>query len=235
MRRTIVVLAVAALSIAATWAAVGGWAVITVEDLPDHLEVGKPTTIAFTIRQHGRDLMADLEPTVILREDGAGRLSRGERVDAQSAGRRGVYSAVITPRDTGLFRVTIDANWHAARITLLPLQVVRSGVAVASLASHDRGQQLFVAKGCVTCHLKRDDPALGQEHLDVFTPELSGRQFPAEWLAAKLADPARNRVRYSEWVEMPNLGLNEQEIAALVSYLNGGAEQRTASSGTSPK
>jgi mono/diheme cytochrome c family protein len=234
MRRAIVVLAVAAFSVAATWAAVGGWAVITVEDLPDHLEVGKPTTIEFTIRQHGREPMSDLSPTVILRKDGAGWLSRGVRATARSAGRAGLYSAVITPQDTGFVRITIDANWLAARTTLLPIRVARPGVVVASLASHDRGQQLFVAKGCVTCHVKRDDPALDQD-IDVFTPELTGRRFPVEWLAEKLADPARNRARYGPNVEMPNLGLDEQEIAALVSYLNGGAEQRTASGRTSPK
>ena len=35
----------------------GGWAVVTVDDLPQAFTVGQPTTIAFSIRQHGVKLM----------------------------------------------------------------------------------------------------------------------------------------------------------------------------------
>src|SRR2546427_11765644 len=32
---------------------VGGWAAITVEDLPDQVVARQPVTLAFTVRQHG--------------------------------------------------------------------------------------------------------------------------------------------------------------------------------------
>ena len=31
----------------------GGWASITVEDLPDYVVTGQPVKLAFTVRQHG--------------------------------------------------------------------------------------------------------------------------------------------------------------------------------------
>jgi hypothetical protein len=77
-----------------------------------------------------------------------------------------------------------------------------------------------VAKGCVSCHAKRDDRQnVGRTDVAI-GPDLTGRAFDAEWLATKLADPARNRVRTNEFVEMPALDLDEPEITALVQYLN---------------
>ena len=37
---------------ALAWLA-GGWAVVTVEQLPDYVEAGKPLTLTFMVRQHG--------------------------------------------------------------------------------------------------------------------------------------------------------------------------------------
>src|SRR5262249_25794057 len=42
----------------------GGWAVITVDDLPESAEVGKPLTLSFVVRQHGVTLLDDLRPSV---------------------------------------------------------------------------------------------------------------------------------------------------------------------------
>lgn len=33
----------------------GGWAVVTVDHLPQYLHVGEVTTLGFTVRQHGRN------------------------------------------------------------------------------------------------------------------------------------------------------------------------------------
>ena len=50
--------------------------------------------------------------------------------------------------------------------------------------------------------------------------DLTGRRFPAEWLATKLADPARFRAGTNGDMTMPDLGLDEPTVSALVSYIN---------------
>src|SRR5688500_19100553 len=45
----------------------GGWAVITLDELPAGVVGGEPYTIGFTVLQHGRTPMTDLYPTVTAR------------------------------------------------------------------------------------------------------------------------------------------------------------------------
>jgi hypothetical protein len=68
----------------------------------------------------------------------------------------------------------------------------------------------------------RDDTEVQERHQVGVGPDLTGRGFAADWLATKLADPARDRVRTTDGVIMPDLDLAEAEIAALVEYVNGG-------------
>jgi mono/diheme cytochrome c family protein len=218
MRRVLAVPAIAILLVGATPAPFGGWAVITVQDLPEYLVAGRSTSLTFTVRQHGLTPMNDLSPTLTLRQNGERR--GGRPVPAERAAQPGQYRATVTVPDTGAVVITIDANWHAAETTLLPLRVAPAGVTVAALSAGERGRQLFVAKGCLSCHTKRDDPLVaGRGDADV-GPDLTGRAFEPTWLATKLADPARNRVRTNEYAVMPNLGLAQPEIEALVRFLN---------------
>jgi mono/diheme cytochrome c family protein len=231
MRRLLAV-SVLALPLMGATSSFGGWAVISVENLPEFLVAGQSTEISFTVLQHGQTPMNDLKPTVLFRQNGERRLLGRRSVNARRGTDPGVYLATFTLPDTGQVEITIDANWHTARITLEPLRVVRTAAAAAALAPTERGRDLFVARGCVSCHMKRDDKELGNRADVRLAPDLTGRGFEREWLAAKLADPARNRVRFSEWVEMPNLGLNEREITALVSYLNRPAAEASPESGS---
>jgi hypothetical protein len=201
-------------------APLGGWAVITVEDVPEYFEAGRPVSLAFTIRQHGESPMNNLEPTVTLRQKGERRVWSRRSVKAVRAAEPGRYQATLTPQDTGDVVISIDANWHTAETTLLPIRVVAAGTTVAALPSADRGRQLFVAKGCVSCHTKRDDRLMVGRNDANIGPDLTGRAFAPEWLAVKLADPARNRVRTNDYVLMPTLGLDDREVAVLVQYLN---------------
>jgi mono/diheme cytochrome c family protein len=220
MRRALAIPAIGLCLIAATPTPFGGWAVITVEQLPEYLEAGRPAPLAFTVRQHGQTPLDDLEPTVTLRQKGERRLWGPRGVKAVRGRGPGRYEATLTPGDTGDVLITIDANWHSASTALLPIPVVTAGRVPDALASEERGRQLFVAKGCVSCHTKRDDRTmLGRNDANI-GPDLTGRTFPADWLAAKLADPARNRVRSNEYVAMPNLGLSDLEVAALTRYVN---------------
>jgi mono/diheme cytochrome c family protein len=109
--------------------------------------------------------------------------------------------------------------------------VVARGQATARLADHDRGRQLFVAAGCVTCHAKVDDPQLGDRRAINVGPALTARQFPVEWLTQKIADPASLRVGTGQESVMPRLELGEREIAAVASYVNYRAQAATATVG----
>jgi mono/diheme cytochrome c family protein len=217
MKHAIGILGIAILVIAAAPARLGGWAVITVEGLPDHLEAGRPTRIAFIVRQHGVTPLDGLTPQVIIQQGSQDPRDR-DRVAAAPVGTPGRYEAAIPAQDAGTVRITIDANWHDATITLLPLRVVPGGQASDATPAPERGRQLFIAKGCVTCHEKRDDREMIARHSVSIGPALTERQFPADWLVAKLADPAKYRAP-NQW-GMPNLQLSDREIAALASYVN---------------
>jgi mono/diheme cytochrome c family protein len=222
MRRIFGVLAASIVLVAAT-PAMGGWAVITVKEPPDQLVVGEPTTLAFTVLRHGQTPMAGLKPTVTLKRRDAGWLKGRQRFTAVPGPERGSYVATVIPEEVGEILITIDAEWHDARITLLPLRAVAAGQARAPVVSAaDRGRILYVAKGCVACHAKRDDGDVQERHQVAAGPDLTGRAFAADWLATKLADPAKNRIRMNEWVVMPDLKLADAEIAALVEYVSGG-------------
>lgn len=237
MRRALGMLSIGTLLIAATPTAFGGWTVITVQELPEYLVAGQPTTLQFMVRQHGRTLMDDRDPTVTMetvgKEKGMLRavFTGRNRVDARRVTGSAVYQASVVAGDTGAVVITIDADWYGSHVKLLPLQVVAAGQAPAALSAPQIGRHLFVAKGCVTCHVKRDDPEVLERGQLSVGPELTGRAFAADWLAQKLADPAKNRVRFSEYAEMPNLGLATGEIAALVSYINERRETVAAGSG----
>ena len=42
----------------------GGWAVITLDELPTNVTAGEPLTIGFTVLQHGKTPMSGLDPTI---------------------------------------------------------------------------------------------------------------------------------------------------------------------------
>jgi mono/diheme cytochrome c family protein len=202
----------------------GGWAVITVDDLPDYVVAGTPVKLSFAVRQHGRTLLGNLRPEVIAK-------GSGEEVQAvtSSSGLRDRYAASLTIPRAGDWTVTIKSGFGPANVTLLPIKVIERGVAPPRpLPGAERGMRLFVAKGCVTCHTLEETSAW--QSLNV-GPSLTGRRYVPEVLATFLADPdksplARNTVSDAR---MPNLGLEEREIAALVSFINSTGQTQKSS------
>jgi len=98
-------------------------------------------------------------------------------------------------------------------VTLLPLTATAGGAALVALPDAERGRRLFVAKGCVTCHLHRD---LDMKPMVAIGPELTERRYPAEYLRQFLADPPPAASSKG----MPDLNLKPAEIAALTSFIN---------------
>lgn len=195
-------------------AAFGGWASITVEDLPDHVTAGRPINVEFTVRQHGVRPLDGLEPRVEARGRGA-----PVRAAAAPTGTAGRYRASVTLPQPGDWTVTIHSGFGKSRLTLLPITAQAAGATPATIAEGERGRRLFVAKGCVTCHLHRSVEESGTYDVG---PELTERPLAPDYLARFLADPSispSNRGRGEG--AMPNLNLDQDEIAALTAFLSG--------------
>ena len=127
----------------------GGWAVVTLDTLPESVVASTPLRLSFTVRQHGQTLMDGLQPKVVA-------VAGKDQVasTAQPAGQTGRYVATLSfPRAAG-WVITVDSGFGAnSRLTLLPLPVVAEANRLATAQTAvGRGLRLFVAKGCVTCH-----------------------------------------------------------------------------------
>lgn len=198
----------------------GGWAVITVEDLPDQIPVGQPETLDFTVRQHGHTLLSNLNPrvTAVAGQDQVSAVVR----PGPSAGR---YRASLTLPHAGVWTITVYSGFGNNNVTLMPVPAVSPGRTAPEIASAERGRRLFVAKGCITCHVHPEVPASGVVNVG---PDLTGRRFTGDYLQRFLADPNIATTRGAGGFEMPNLNLAPREIAALAAFING---ERTAQSG----
>ncbi len=193
----------------------GGWAVITVDDLPRTLTVGEPVNIAFTVRQHGMKPLDGLKPTIVATDE---QHSDAEiRASAMASGPTGHYVAsVVVPR-RGNWRVTINSGFMASRLTLYPIPAVPARSPVQDRqAPAEVGQRLFVAKGCVSCHVH--GAVEGYESSRV-GPDLTPKRYQSDYLAKLLADPSIARTPGKQFI-MPNLQLKSSEIVALVAFIN---------------
>lgn len=267
----------------------GGWAVITLDELPAGVVAGEPFTVGFTVLQHGRTPMADLEPIIIAR-------SGDEKVTVfvKEEGKPGHYAVDMTLPSAGEWAWTIQAFSMEQKMPVLsvaapavspaaevqpvesatvsPILMIRAlalaiglvglvfafrkknriavaltalclivgvgsfmvGAAVPaveaesespakvasdeSISQVELGQQLFVAKGCITCHTNAKVP----NSYDYWTinPEgatnLTNFSASPEILRIRLKDPSEAKSD----TEMPNLGLSEIEIEALIAFIN---------------
>jgi Cytochrome c len=200
----------ATLLVAASW---GGWAVITLDDSPDAVVRGKPVTLTFTVRQHGHTLLDNLRPSIDAMAGG-----NHIRADAVPAGGKGRYSSTLTLPDTGQWRLTINSGFGSSHVDLDPIAVIGTGQPAPAYAAGERGRRLFVAKGCVTCHVHGDVAGSGVVQVG---PELTALRLPADFLQKFLADPSILPPAQQTNGGMPNLDLKPAEITALTAFLSG--------------
>src|SRR6266699_4865096 len=94
-----------ALPVIAAHTSWGGWATITLRELPDYLVARQPTQLTFTVRQHGVHLLGGLSPTV---EATSGK----QRVNAAATpgATEGQYTATLTPIEPGEWTITIHSG-----------------------------------------------------------------------------------------------------------------------------
>jgi hypothetical protein len=269
----------------------GGWAVITLDELPTNVVADEPLTIGFTVLQHGRTPLNDLTPTVYVAQNEE-KLAFRAKADSKP----GHYTATLTFPKDGNWEWSIQAftmdqpmpalNVSAAKVanvnppvaqvesksaSLSPLLLFRAlafgaglvgllfafqrksrmvGMAAAlslvvgvstfllggaipaveaqskasselsaesAVSQAELGRQLFLAKGCITCHYN-DRAASRSEHwtIEIGAPDLSNYSSAPEILFIRLKDPAAAKSD----TQMPNLDLKESEIEALIAFIN---------------
>ena len=270
----------------------GGWAVITLDELPIDVVAGEPLAIGFTVRQHGITLMDGLYPTVTATPPKGDSLM----VNAEPDDTPGHYTATLTFPQEGSWEWSIQAftmhqpmpTLHVAApavgstngpepksdaapalvTSLLIFRMLGFGIALAGLAfafqrksrvagafgalcllivvgtfllggttpgvaaqgkesldasmesspaQVELGRQLFLAKGCITCHYNsraadRDD----YWTIETGAPDLSNYSSHRDVLFIRLKDPLAAKSDS----KMPNLGLKETEIEALIAFIN---------------
>lgn len=108
-------LAVAAALVALLWAApalAGGWAVVTLDSLPQDVRAGQSFQVGFSIRQHGRDLVSTdwdghaLKPVLFAKLEGA---QEGLSFPARQSGEVGHFVADVALPEAGEWSWSISA------------------------------------------------------------------------------------------------------------------------------
>jgi mono/diheme cytochrome c family protein len=90
-------------------------------------------------------------------------------------------------------------------------------VGAQSISQAELGRQLFLAKGCITCHYN-SKAASESEYwtIDNGAPNLSKFSASPEVLRLRLKNPTSVKSD----TQMPNLNLAEGEIEALIAFIN---------------
>ena len=205
-----------AAAIIAGLVAMGGWAVVTVKDLPEYFVAGQRYTIEFQVRQHGRTLLSGLRPQLVI-ESAA---TRDVVIPAVARSAEGTYAVTFTAPAAGHVDFTIRSGFGNSQLRLYPQTVDAAGGSRPAMAARDRGQMLFVAKGCNTCHVNSDLTDRPVNQTITAGPELGGRHLAREYVVQKMKNPASQN--------MPDLGLTDAEAAAIAVFLSG---DRAAASG----
>ena len=205
-----------AAAIVAGFVAMGGWAVVTVKDLPEYFVAGQQYTIEFQVRQHGRTLLNDLHPSLVI---GTSDRKHEATVPAVARSSAGTYAVTFTAPNAERVFLTIKSGFMNTQLRLYPQTVVAAGGSRPAMNASERGQILFVAKGCNTCHANIDLANRPDNQGITAGPELGGRHLAREYVIQKLKTPGQN---------MPDLGLSDAEANALAAFLNG---ERGAASG----
>lgn len=274
--RIMLVFAVSLLAVTPVLA--GGWAVITLDELPGEITPGQPLAIGFMVRQHGSHPMEGLEPTITLVRTGTrGRLT----VPAVAGDEAGHYRATLNFPTEGRWNWSIQAfsmNQEMPPLTVgsatiptreasgmafpLPaaagglgvlltlvafgillrqrarwaIPLVAAGLLVSSFgflsaaagsspaappkvpvgSFEGTGRQLFLAKGCITCHNHDEVSREGDTIFVDVGPDLSTLTADPAYLRSWLHDP----VSIKPETLMPDLDLADGEIEALVAFLN---------------
>lgn len=195
----------AVIAVPASSAVFGGWAVVTIENPPERLTVGVPYTLEYSVRQHGKELLPGLDGRIEARDG-----SKVVTADARPL-TVGKYTAVLTVPSAGSWTITVNSGFGKSMTVMKPIAAAAQGAPVVAMSEPERGEHLFNAKGCVTCHVE----------IKVIPVDVRTNKYDEKFVKQLLADPAAMPKRHKAGVEMPNLNLKPGEIAAIAAYLSG--------------
>src|SRR5262245_15242900 len=116
-------LALASAAMVAVTAYAGGWATVTVKQMPEYLVVGKPAEFRLLVRQHGVSPLDGL--TVHIRAIAPGGIE-ATAIARSVAGATGEYTALLTVPSAGDWTIRIDTDWPATP-ALLPVTAISEG------------------------------------------------------------------------------------------------------------
>jgi mono/diheme cytochrome c family protein len=215
-RSLIALIATAFVLIASTVAFAGGWATVTLNGMPDYFVAGKAVPITFLVRAHGVTLQDGLKTGVTAAMAGEKEL----RFATAQTGNLGEYKAIVTLPKPGEWTIQIESGWMGIPFSLVPMKAIApDSPAPAPVSQIERGERLFVERGCIGCHENRD---VRSKNLTPIGPNLTGRQFPPDALKAFLADPSKSwkGAKEPQIGQMPNLHLTPQDIDAIVAFID---------------
>jgi cytochrome c2 len=113
-------------------AVAGGWAVITLDDLPAQITAGQMLTLGFTVRQHGKTLRDDLQPALhFARAD----INESFSVTAKRQGPSGHYSVDVTFPSAGQWNWRVDIEQFGMITQDMPALMVSAAAGVPASAS----------------------------------------------------------------------------------------------------
>jgi cytochrome c1 len=268
----------------------GGWAVVTLDQLPRKVSAGEVVQVRFMVRQHGRTPFESPEMSVRVQHAESGEQ---HLIEVKPEGVQGHYVADLTfskpgrwswEIHTGLYpdwqpmpdlEVGDPAGAHseatsqagnASSASTFPLPAVASvalvcitglagaiwlsrrsrwgavalaviifvagGTYFAAAANNGSapstsvpvqtenqvtlGHDLFLAKGCVVCHVHRSMPVNPNFAIQTDAPDLTYYHNDPDYLTKWLYAP--EEVKPGTY--MPNLKLRDEEINALVAFIN---------------
>jgi Cytochrome c len=209
MKRGLSLLLIICTLVSPSTAHAGGWGVTTLDAWPQNVVVGKPVTVSFTIRQHGIHVITWVQPEFVFRN-----VSTQEtfQVKATTRERLPRFIATMTFPSAG------EWSWE---MTSFPMQRFPNLTVFETQPTTQPpldGKTLFVVKGCFMCHAHSAVSRSG-EFSNAYgaggAPTLSPNKWEAEYLRTWLKDPKAVKPK----TQMPNLGLRNKEIEALVTFL----------------
>lgn len=113
----------------------GGWAVITIDELPAQITAGQALSIGFTVRQHGQTLRSDLKPIVRFERSAA---QEAFEVTAQRQGGEGHYVAEIKFLSAGQWEWQVDIEQFGMITQPMPTLSVQAATLTKAMPAQTR-------------------------------------------------------------------------------------------------
>jgi mono/diheme cytochrome c family protein len=192
----------------------GGWGVVTLDELPARVIINQPVTLGFTLRQHGQHLLSHQPGLVIFERVGEKAL----QFKTRSTKAEGHYTATVMLPTAGVWqwRVELFGEHPMPPLTVTATAARAARMTPTQLAT--LGKDLFLAKGCASCHTHQaitDSGQFSSAYGAGNAPNLTTPKFDAAYLRVWLKDPQAVKPQ----TQMPNLNLKADEIEALTAFL----------------